>query len=421
MKRTIEARPWEKGIALFVSLLAGVVMLGLALPFLFKLTGQFRITERSHKGLAAMNLAEAGVERAIWELNCGDITSWSGDLFKRSLTLTSVETAQGLVVGNVEIEVQNPASDNPFVTAKGIVPWVGGAALEKTVRVDLGHETESYFNFGIFGDEGFDLHGNAYIDSYNSTLAPYDPLNPGQKGDVGTNATHQWDVVLLNNTVVNGDAVTGFESDPDLVVQLQNNASVTGDLTTLPEIKSLPPYTPPLLTEKGNFYLDNDSPPVTITESGAYTGFTMGTNTKVTISGDVKIYVNGDFIMNSNSILEIAPGSNVELILGNGIFRQESNTQVNNLTYDPKSLAILGTEEFNTMIWRSNSQFWGVIYVPEATIDYAANADLFGSIACNYISMSSNTGIHYDESLGSWDKYGTPSGKLQVKSWQERR
>ncbi len=72
---------------MFVSLLAGVVMLGLALPFLFKLTGQFRITERSYKGSAAMNLAEAGVERAIWEMNYGDISTWSGDLLKRSLNL----------------------------------------------------------------------------------------------------------------------------------------------------------------------------------------------------------------------------------------------------------------------------------------------------------------------------------------------
>jgi hypothetical protein len=125
--------------------------------------------------------------------------------------------------------------------------------------------------------------------------------------------------------------------------------------------------------------------------------------------------------MNSYSTLEITPGSHVELILGNGVFSQSSNTQVNNLSQDPKSLAILGTSDFKNMIWRSNSQLWGVVYVPEATIDYYSNSDLFGSIVCNNISMSSNAGIHYDESLGSWDKYGTPSPKYQVKSWQERR
>jgi len=408
-------------MALMISLLAGIAMLGLALPFLLNLTGQFRITERTHKGLAAMNLAEAGVERAIWELNYGDITSWSGSSVKRTLALTSVKTAGGVVMGDVEIEVQNPASDNPTVTAKGIVPWVGGAALEKTVQADLKHKVQSHFNFGIFGDEGFDLHGNAHTDSYNSAVGPYDPLHPNTKGDVGTNATHQWDVVLLNNTIVNGDAVTGFESDPEIVVRLRNNAQVTGDLSTLPEVKPLPPHNPPFLTQRGNLHVTGGNPSVTISESGTYTGFTLDTNTKVTISGDVQLYVDGNFTMNSNSILEITPGSHVEIILGNGTFVQESNTQVDNLSQDPKALVLLGTEQFKTMVWRSNSQFWGVMYVPEATIDYAANADLFGSIVCNSISMSSNAGIHYDESLGTWDKYGVTSTKYQVKTWQERR
>jgi hypothetical protein len=44
-------------------------MVIVALPFVFKFSSQFRTTERSYKSLAALNLAEAGVERAIWELN----------------------------------------------------------------------------------------------------------------------------------------------------------------------------------------------------------------------------------------------------------------------------------------------------------------------------------------------------------------
>ena len=421
MEKTRRNKPWEKGIALCVALLAGVVMLGLALPFLCNLTSQFRLTERTYKGLAAMNLAEAGVERAIWEMNFGNISSWSGDSFTRSLTLNSITTADGQVVGGVQIQIQNPASDNPFVISKGIVPWVGGVGLEKTIRVKIGNDIKSFFDFGIFGDEGFDLNGNAHTDSFNSDIAPYDPLLPGSNGHVGTNATNEWDVVLLNNTIVNGDCVTGYESDPDLVVKLRNNAEVSGQLKTLPEEKLLPAYEPPLLTQKGDFHTTIDNPPVLITESGTYSSFTMDSNTKVTISGNVTLFVDGDFTMSSNSILEITPGSNVEIVLGNGVFTQESNTQVDNLTYDPRSMAILGTQDFKTMIWQSNTAFWGVMYVPEANVNYCSNADIYGSIVCNYISMASNAGIHYDESLANWKKYGTASTKYLVKTWQEQR
>jgi Tfp pilus assembly protein PilX len=420
MKNNCLFSPKEKGAALFFSLLIGVVMVGLALPFLFKMNSQFHITEKSYKSLSALNLAEAGVERAIWELNFGDISTWSGNLLERNLTLTSVQTAQGFVIGSIDITVLNPASDYPLVMSKGIVPWRGDLSIEKSLCVSLTHGTESYFNFAVFGNEGFDIHGNTYTNSYNSDLGAYDPDNPGDSGDIGTNATHQWDVVLLNNTVVNGNATTGYGSDPEYVIKLKNSAEILGEMKTLTEPKPLPACEPPFLTQRGVFSLGNNAAPVTITESGTYTEFTMGSNTKVTISGDVTLYVDGNFTMNSNAILEILPGSSLELVLGNGTFRQESNTQVNNLTQDPKNLAIMGTAEFKNMIWRANTEFWGVIYVPEATVDYASTGDLYGSIVADYLSMSSNAGIHYDESLRTWDKYVAQTNSLIMRYWQER-
>ena len=420
MKNNYLFSPKEKGAALFFSLLIGVVMVGLALPFLFKMNSQFHITEKSYKSLSALNLAEAGVERAIWELNFGDISTWSGNLLERNITLASVQTAQGFVMGSIDITVLNPASDYPLVMSKGTVPWRGDLSIEKSLCVSLTHGTESFFNFGIFGDEGFDIHGNTYTDSYNSDLGAYDPDNAGDSGDIGTNATNLWDVVLLNNTVVNGDATTGYGSDPEYVIQLKNSADITGDMQTLTEPKLLPAYPAPFLTERGVFSLDNNAEPVTITESGTYTGFTMGANTKVTISGDVTLYVNGDFTMNSNSILEILPDSSLELVLGNGTFTQSSNTEVNNLTQDPKNLAIMGTAEFKNMIWRANTEFYGVIYTPEATVDFASNGDLYGSIVADYLSIASEAGFHYDESLRTWDKYVSQTNSLIMRYWQER-
>jgi len=420
MKNNCLFSPKEKGAALFFSLLIGVVMVGLALPFLFKMNSQFHITEKSYKSLSALNLAEAGVERAIWELNFGDISTWSGNLLERNITLASVQTAQGFVMGSIDITVLNPASDYPLVMSKGTVPWRGDLSIEKSLCVSLTHGTESFFNFGIFGDEGFDIHGNTYTDSYNSDLGAYDPDNAGDSGDIGTNATNLWDVVLLNNTVVNGDATTGYGSDPEYVIQLKNSADITGDMQTLTEPKLLPAYPAPFLTERGVFSLDNNAEPVTITESGTYTGFTMGANTKVTISGDVTLYVNGDFTMNSNSILEILPDSSLELVLGNGTFTQSSNTEVNNLTQDPKNLAIMGTAEFKNMIWRANTEFYGVIYTPEATVDFASNGDLYGSIVADYLSIASEAGFHYDESLRTWDKYVSQTNSLIMRYWQER-
>jgi len=412
-------RPRERGSVLALSLIASLILFALTAPFLVRLSGGYRATERGFVGMAALNLAEAGVERAIWELNKGDIATWSGTLLERHLTLTSIATNDGKTVGDVDIVVTNPASDNPVVGTTGRVAWIGGRTVSRSLRVVLKHGFKSHFDFGIFGDEGFDLHGDAYTDSYNSQVGLYDPLHPNDRGDVGTNADQRWDVALLNNTRVNGNAISGFQSDPEVVIRLANNAMITGTKSALETPKLLPVYPPPLLTDRGALSIPTGSYDTLITASGKYTSLSLAANSKVTISGKVTLFVDGNFTMNSNTTIDILPGSEVEIILGNGTFTQQSNTQINNLTMDPHNLAILGTASFHNMNWQSNSALYGVVYVPEANVDYAANSDLFGSIVCNYIHMSSNAGIHYDESLGVWEKYGTYTGDYVVKSWQE--
>ncbi len=72
-KKVRKHHPKERGAVLIIALLIALMMLLLATPFLTKLSGQYSITVKSYRQLAALNLAEAGVERAIWELNHGNI------------------------------------------------------------------------------------------------------------------------------------------------------------------------------------------------------------------------------------------------------------------------------------------------------------------------------------------------------------
>jgi len=409
----------RRGSILLFSLIGSLVLFALVAPLLVRLSGHYRVTEKNFRTLAALNLAEAGVERAIWELNKGVVADWTGDILVRRLALSGIQAADGTAVGEVDIVVFNPASDNPVVEATGRVPWIEGQPVSRTLRVVLRRGFRSHFDFGIFGDEGLDFHGNAYTDSFNSVYGPYDPLAPGDRGDVGTNADGAQDVYLVNNTRINGNCLAGFESQPEVVIVTRNNAEITGTRTALEEPKPLPVSPPPLLVDRGSYALATNREGL-ITESGKYGSLSLASNSKLTISGQVTLFIDGDFTMNSNSILEIAPGSEVEIILGNGAFIQRSNTQINNLSRDPRCLAILGTEDFHSMTFRSNSAFYGVVYVPEANVDFFANADFFGSIVANYLHLSSNVGIHYDESLGEWDKYGVQLTTYVVKSWQEK-
>lgn len=80
-------------------------------PFIFKLSSQYRSADRSYKAIAALNLAEAGTERAIWELNHNDISTWDGDDNARTLTVSSFQTSDGTAIGDIDISVTDPEGD----------------------------------------------------------------------------------------------------------------------------------------------------------------------------------------------------------------------------------------------------------------------------------------------------------------------
>ena len=77
----------EQGFILIIGVIVMAFLLLLALPFLFQLSLENRLTNKSYKSFVALYLAEAGVESAIWEMNYGDISSWNGNSQVRTMTI----------------------------------------------------------------------------------------------------------------------------------------------------------------------------------------------------------------------------------------------------------------------------------------------------------------------------------------------
>lgn len=104
----LKKRRKKRGAILVVVLWLIALMTIIAFPFLLKFSAQYRITEKSFKSLAALNLAEAGVERTIWELNYGDISTWDGDISLRTLTISSFQASDGTIIGDINISITDP-------------------------------------------------------------------------------------------------------------------------------------------------------------------------------------------------------------------------------------------------------------------------------------------------------------------------
>lgn len=423
MKKKVQKHhPNERGVVLIISILCSFIILMIAIPYMTKLSGHYRITEKSFRQMAAFNLAEAGVDRAIWEINQGNIASWEGDDNLRTMTISSFQASGGSNVGDVVIEVFGLGGDNPIIQSTGQVPHIGTTTLDKTIRVVLEvSEGESLFNYGVFGDEGVDFDSNARIDSYDSSEGFYGGDNVSENGHTATNSTIIGSIYLASNAKIYGDALSGPGSIAPDVIITQGNALISGEKLTLPEEKDLPHIPAPVgLAWRGSYFLGSNDQS-TISESGEYSSFLLNSNAEVTIQGNITMYVTGDFSMNSNTEFIIPDGSSLTLYLG-GTFEQNSNTKINNLSQDPTRVQIYGTESFESeMVWNSNSDFHGAVYVPEANVEYNSNADFYGSIVSKFIHLDSNAKVHYDLALDSLAPiYNAESNSYKVKSWQEK-
>ena len=413
----------EQGSILMIGLFFLAFLLLLAFPLLFQLNNENRSADKSYKSTTAISLAEAGVERTIWELNHGDISGWTGGGSMRTLDISSFPTFDGKVIGNIEIIVDGLSSDYPVVESTGKVPYIGSMTVDKVARVVLErHDVSiSLFDYGVFGEDGIELASNAMIDSYDSSGGDYDPMNPGTNGHIGTNATHLGCIFLNANARVYGGAATGPESIPEDIIIEQPVSFITGDKQPLPSPKEMPSIIPPEgLTFMGDYILDNGSND-TISDSGEYTNFRVSNSSTVTVTSEVVLYITGEFSMISNTQLEIAEDANLTLYLG-GSFVQESNTQINNLSMDPCSFILFGTDSFTgDMEWNSNSDFWGAVYVPRANVVYNSNANFYGSVMGKYVDISSQALIHYDEALANLEIIpGSMGSFYTVMSWQEK-
>lgn len=413
-----EKKRHEQGMMLVLALMVSFVMLVVAVPFIFKLNSQYRSAERSYKSLAALNLAEAGAERAIWEINHGDISTWDGDDEQRTLTITSFQTSVGTAIGDIDIILTDPGGDNPIVEATGKVPEINDFTIVKKLRVVLEKTKPSVFDFGLFGNEGIHLNSNALIDSYDSRNGLYGGSNVKSQGDTGTNAIHYGCISLDSNAEIHGDALSGPESNPEDAIVTESGSHIYGEKLALSGLKEMPSIPAPEgLPNRGDYFLGSGGQD-TISESGEYSSFMLDNNTKVTITADVILYITGEYSMKSNTEMEIAGGVSGVIYLG-GSFVQNSNAQFDNVSKDPSKLTLFGTDSFNgQMEWHSDQGFWGAIYMPRADVICPSNTDFYGSMIANSIDIYSNGKIHYDESLGG---HGSSSSSYVVKSWQEKK
>lgn len=353
-------------------------------------------------GIAARSAADAGLTKALFELNEKLKTKpWNDG----SLPYATNESL--------------PDSDAVF-SYKVTGDRYNGYAIEsvgkygqvvKQVSCDL--TLEGPFDTAIYGHDLISLKLGTTINGYNYT-------KPNECLKIGTNSILPSRVIAKSGVTIFGDVFCGPGGDPDVVIDSKHDAVITGKTYALDKVFEIPPVIVPqylqTLPSIGNITTSMTLTGPTRCESVSLMGKTL------VIDGPVDLYCNGSFTLDVLSSLVIVdptinPDAHLNLYLG-GNFTAKNSSSVNNATKGPRKLKIYGLESCTNFQFYIDSVFYGAIYAPNANVTLQNSVEIYGAIIVRQLTQQVSADFHYDASL----KQGCVTDEMVtfvIKQWYE--
>jgi len=165
----------RSGSVLVISAIVMLIVAIIAGAYLSTVVFQKKLTVRSYRLSAARNLAESGIQSALWELGFGQ-SSWVGWWWDTSgavytKTVLSFQTQGGKVIGDYIMSVSGITSTSATITATGYAPNMTNIdKVERTVKVDAQRiGNPGAVNSALQAGGNVLVSGNGLIDGGTST------------------------------------------------------------------------------------------------------------------------------------------------------------------------------------------------------------------------------------------------------------
>lgn len=437
------------------------VAIAMVVAVLIQLTRQtVQLSHRSFLSNAAMNIAEAGLEEAIYTVNqqiagADYDTLWDswddGNSNSKRRTMDFGSLGRG-ATAVTKVWLSDPRNTARItVIARSVVTPKSGPKIERWVQVVLGRRTR-FANGIVARDRVTFSGGNASVDSYNSTLGDYDATlgtgvrNKYDRGSAGS-ASVVVDSVSISNsniwgnavigtpdmsgldvgprgsvgpwgtsagTIVPGNVLTDFTASFDEVAYPARNAasydiSTITTNTTLPRTGDSPAsdgkyyYNVGQISLSGSTKILKIDGPVVIrmtTSLGAgaiaVTGSTSGIEVTTRSTAALEVYTNGNIMIAGNGIVN--PGA-------------------------PRKVQIWGTNPSTstttqTINVRGNGKLSAVLYAPNADLTISGGGSsgwVGGAAIAKNVTINGGGNFSYDESLSTLDSGAT----MGLQLWTE--
>lgn len=448
----------KRGSVLLVSVIFGT---GLALAmgsFVAIALNSARLSRQAFYANGALNLAEAGLEQALYEMNHGSFSGWSVHSAtgsnSRYKETTGIDLGQG-ATGRIRVLVYDITANQRHIVAEGTVFSSSGRAVNKQVEIKAARR--SLFASGLVAKDAITFNSNtATVDSWNSDpdndpSTPPVPYSAAVKQDHGSIASVSVKAVNIGNADIWGFVGTGGD-DPEI----KNNGTVAAfgsPIGTYDESrvdKTFKHDFPPVTVPTGitvNVIGSTINSAMTLPAAGDHTsidptdgvakyfyqlpGVSLSGNGRVlTISDDVVLLPTAGpgasaISISGKGAIEIAPGASLAIytegnisISGNGVINGGSSAADAN---QAKNFQIWGTNTSpagQDISISGNGVVSAIGYAPNGhfTINGGGSSgDVQGAFVAKTVSLNGGVVFHYDESLKNFGGKN-PFG---LTSWRE--
>lgn len=444
-----QGRPRTNRGALLIVALLICAIIGISITSYIQLgRTSLTVSNRALYNNGAMNLAENGLEEAMYAINqdaTSSTYSWSTDGWTTSGTTarrkwTGTQFDQK-ATGEVRVRVDNyTGAGTPVIYARSLVTLGGGAAagtsIEKWIKVSL--TRTSKFANGMVAKDTITFSGsNATVDSWESGYptadTKYSASVKRDRGSVGS-VSVSVSAVAVQNADIFGYAATGGS-----LPTVGSNGRIGTFTTALGTIDASRVSTDfsanfdPVAQPSGGTWVGAIGSSTlgttgsATTYSGSAISLSGAATNKLVIRGDVTLYLTAGagssaISVAGNASIEIGSGASLVIytagdvsLAGNGVLSGGSTTSTAN---NPTKFQLWGTSTSATkqsIGIAGNGVLSGLVYAPNASVKINGNGDVMGSVVANDITVVGNAAFHYDESLVNFSS-GNP---FRVSEWNE--
>jgi hypothetical protein len=455
--------PPDRGSVLIVSMcFAAVIAISLA-SYIKLALNSMKLADRSYYQNSAMNLAEMGIEEAMYCFNRLDEVpktspqdAWvpygwtvAGDN-SATRTISSFPVGPAIIATvKIHCSLYNPTlpTDKPVVVSKAVLTFPNAPSMSKYVEVTV--RKRSLFPRGMVVRDSIDANGASLsLDSWDSE----DDGDPATPNVVYSTTSRRANATIAtmnsadNKIDIGGGSIYGYIATPGGVVGSDPGAVLTGDFSSTEfdtqrisndfEVTSFPPVTLPSpsytnyitssigattlprgsdTAASDGYYYYNFAP-------GAGIGLNSGTlqiNGKVVVllinHGGVSALAAG-----GGSTVTIASGASLKMYT-NGNISISGSGGLSNGNSEPSTCVFFGTNSTpgsQTITINGNGHTSVSLFAPNAVITMSgggSGGDFYGAIVGYSVRMNGNTRFHYDEALGRLYT-GKPFG---IAKWRE--